>query len=151
MRVGFALQRTASAALDVGSVLTAAAASRRFKVYEFTCGSEATPVDSAFLWQVFRRTGVATNGAAATITNLDQGDTIASTLVTNAAPTANGAGGSIAPILSVPLNQRATYRWVAAPGSELVSDAAASQGFAWATPTAGGIVVVTVGVLCEEL
>jgi hypothetical protein len=150
MRVGFSLQRTASATLDVGSVLTAAASVRRFKLYDFTCGSEATPADNAFLWQVFRRTGTATGGTAPSITALDQGDTIASTLVTNQAPTVNGAGGSTAPLLTVALNQRATYRWVAPPGGELITNATASQGYAFATPTAGGLVAVSVGVNCDE-
>jgi len=150
MRVGVTTQRTASATLDVGSVLTAAASPRRYKLYELELGSEATPADNAFLWQVFRRTGTATGGTAPTITNLDQDDTIASTLVANQAPTVNGAGGSTAPLLSVPLNQRATFRWVAAPGSELVTNATASQGYATATPTAGGLVAVTSGWLIDE-
>jgi hypothetical protein len=150
MRVGVSFQRTASATLDVGSLLTAAAAARRYKLLDFTLGSEATPSDVAFLWQLFRRTGTATAGSAPSITNLDQGDTIASTLVANQAPTVNGAGGSTAPLISVALNQRATYRWVAAPGSELVTNATASQGYAFATPTAGALVAVTASAIADE-
>lgn len=151
MRVGVTVQRTASAALDVGSLLTAAAAARRFKLYDIIVGSEASPADFAFLWQVFRRTGTATAGTAPSVTTLDQGDTIASTLVANQAPTVNGAGGSTAPLLSIPLNQRSTFRWVAAPGSELVTNATASQGYGIATPTAGALVAVSASLLAEEL
>lgn len=150
MRVGVSFSRTASATLDVGSLLTAAASPRRFKLYEFDIGSEATPGDYAFLWQVFRRTGVATAGTAPTITNYDQTDTIASTLVANQAPSANGAGGSTAPLISIALNQRSTYRWVAAPGSEMITNATASQGYAIATPTAGALVAVTASFLADE-
>jgi hypothetical protein len=151
MRVGVTLQRTASATLDVGSLLTAAASPRRFELYEMILGCEATPGDYAFLWQVFKRTGTATAGSAPTISPLDIGDTIASTLVANQAPSANGAGGSTAPLLTVPLNQRATFRWVAAPGSELKTTATASLGFGIATPTAGNLVAVSAGLLANEL
>jgi hypothetical protein len=143
--------RTASATLDVGSVINAAASPRRFQLFDLMFGSDATPADFAFLWEFFKRTGTATGGTAPTISPLDVSDTIASTLVANQAPTTNGAGGSTAPLLSVPLNQRASFRWVASPGSELVSPATASNGFAAATPTAGALVAVECTFLVNEL
>ena len=126
--------RTASATLDVGSVIAAASAPRRLQFYDLMFGSDATPADVAFLWEAYKRTGAATGGTAPTITPLDEGDTIASTGVSNQAPTTNGAGGSVVK-LSIPLNGRATFRWVAFPGSELVTAATVSTGVALATPT----------------
>ncbi len=151
MRSGATFQRTASATLDVGSFVTAASNPRRFKVYEFNIGSEATPADFAFLWQMFRRTGLATAGSAPTISPLDFSDTVASTLVANQAPSANGAGGSTAPLWTIPLNQRASYRWVAAPDGEMVSSNAASNGYSLATPTAGSLVAVSASMMVNEL
>jgi hypothetical protein len=148
-RYSVTMQRTASATLDVGSVLNAAASPRRFQVYDVLMGSEATPGDFAFLWTLNKRTGTATGGTAPSVLTLDEGDAIASTLVANQAPTANGAGSGVK--LSVPLNQRATFRWVAAPGSELVSPATASNGYSIATPTAGALVAVTATFLVNEL
>jgi hypothetical protein len=138
-RFGVRMQRTASATLDVGSVITAAASVRRFHVYDMMFGSEAAPADNPYLWEVNRRTGLATGGSAPTITPLDFTDTAAATVVANQAPSSNGAGSGL--ILSVPLNQRATFRWVAAPGGELISSIAASNGYAIATPTSTALAV----------
>jgi len=147
-RFGIQMQRTASATLDVGSVLAAAASMRRFALYELIFGSEATPADNAFLWTVNKRTGLAVGGTAPPQEPLDQADTLASTLVANQAPTTNGAGTGVK--LSVPLNQRATFRWVAAPGGELIAPATASNGFGVATPTAGALVAVTATLHVQE-
>ena len=149
MRVSVTMQRTASATLGVGYVLTAAASPRRFKTYEIICGSEATPADNAFLWQVNRVSTIAAGaGAAVTPVALDFSDTIASTLVAAQVLTTNPTQASI--LLTIPLNQRATFRWVAAPGSELVSSNAVSNGHSLNTPTAGGLVAVSATVLCDE-
>lgn len=147
MRVSVTMQRTASATLSVGTITTAAASPRRFKVYDIICGSEATPADNAFLWQVTRKTTAGTASAVTPIA-LDFSDTIASTLVASQNATVNGTGATI--LLTIPLNQRATFRWVAAPGSELVSSNAASNGYSLDTPTAGGLVAVSATVLCDE-
>ncbi len=133
------MQRTASATLDVGSVITAAANPRRIEVYDVVVGSEASPADNVFLWEILRKTGAATGGTAPTITPLDFSDADASEAVANQAPTADGAGTAV--LFSIPLNQRATFRWVAAPGGELVSSNAASNGIGMDTPTSTAVAV----------
>jgi hypothetical protein len=148
-RYSVTMQRTASATLDVGSVINAAASPRRFELFDIFMGSEATPGDFAFLYTVNKRTGAATGGTAPAVAPLNDSDTIASTLVANQAPSANGAGSGVK--LSIPLNQRATFRWVAAPGSEIVSPATTSNGYSIATPTAGALVAVTSAFLVNEL
>ena len=149
MRNSVTMQRTASATLGVGYCLTAAATPRRFKLYELICGSEATPADNAFLWQVNRVSTIAAGaGAAANVVPLDFSDTVTSSLVVAQAITTNPTQAAI--VLTIPLNQRATFRWVAAPGSELVSSNAVSNGYSLMTPTAGGLVAVSATILVDE-
>ncbi len=52
-------------------------------------------------------------------------------------------------LLSIPLNQRATFRWVANPGSELVIPATANNGFGIETDTAAAV-AVTAQIFFEE-
>jgi len=147
-KFGVTLQRTASTTLAVGSLTAAASNMRRAKVYDFFLGSEATPADNAFLWQVQRCTTAGTAGTNPTPLALDSADTLASTIVAGQAHTVDPTGSTV--LMSVPLNQRATFRWVAAPGGELVIPATASNGVKWETPTAGGLVSVTCSVQYEE-
>jgi hypothetical protein len=147
-RFGTFFQRTASTTLDVGSILTAAASPRRFAMYDFMLGSEAAAADNALLWRLGRRTGTATAGTAPAIVPLDFTDAVASTLVANQAPTTDGAGTDV--LIQIPLNQRATFRWVAAPGGELVSSIAASNGYGFDTPTAPGTPAVTASIQVLE-
>ena len=44
-------------------------------------------------------------------------------------------------LLSVALNQRATFRWVASPGGELVYPATASNGLGIQTTTASAVAI----------
>jgi len=76
-------------------------------------------------------------GSVVTGVALDSSDTIASTVIClQSAVTNLGAGSTI---FGVPLNQRASFRWVASPGSEFVAPATACNGFAIATPTASAV------------
>jgi hypothetical protein len=143
------LRANQSATVDVGSIINAASSPRRFQLYDWLFGSDATPADNASLWEVQKRTAAATGGSGVTGQPMDDSDTIVSTLVGNQAPTSNGAGSGVK--LSIPLNQRATFRWVAAPGSEIVSPATASVGYGIATPTAQGLVEGVATVLVNEL
>ena len=52
-------------------------------------------------------------------------------------------------VLMIPLNQRATFRWVAAPGSELVAPATAANGFGIQTTTSSAV-AITGTLLLEE-
>lgn len=137
---GAKLTRTASSTLDVGSIIVGTAStSRRFKIYDFVIGSDAAPADNAFLWEIQKRTAAATSGSSVTPTALDTSDTVSFTGTVNQNPTTNGGGSGT--VLGVPLNQRATFRWVAAPGSEIVSPATSCAGWAFATPTASSVAV----------
>jgi len=87
-------------------------------IYDIIIGSDATPADLAGQFDVIRGT-VSGTGTAVTGRPLDPA---------NPAATIAPEGGTIATqtktansaMLSIGLNQRATFRWVAAPGGELV-------------------------------
>jgi hypothetical protein len=130
------MNRTASTSLSVGGITADATRPRRFKIYDLMFGSEATPADNVFLWQVHRCSDA---GTATGVTPLPLDPADAATEAD--AAEAHTVEGTVATgsILSIPLNQRATYRWVAAPGGELVAPATASNGFRVTTPTATAV------------
>jgi hypothetical protein len=109
------------------------------KLFYLSLGSEATPADNAFLYRV-RRCTTAGTSTAVTPTALDPAD----------AATEQDAGENhtVEPTytanseqLVVPLHQRATFQWTAAPGREIVTPATASNGLGIDTPTAATVVI----------
>jgi hypothetical protein len=140
-------QRTGSTSASTGSITADATRPRRFKVYDLIFGSEASAADNPFLWRAARITAAGTSTAvtpqpldpADAATEMDAGENH------SAEPTYTA--GAI--LLHVPLNQRATFRWVAAPGGELVAPATASSGIGIISLT-GSAVAVTVQAHVEE-
>jgi hypothetical protein len=92
-------------------------------IYDIVLGSDATPADLAGQFDVIRGT-VSGTGTAVAARALDPGNPAAKIApeggtFTGQTKTANSA------LLSIGLNQRATFRWVAAPGGEIVIPATA--------------------------
>lgn len=143
-------QRTASTSLSVGSMTAAASSPRRALVYELDFGSEASPADNPFLWQVPRCTTAGTAGSTFTAIALNPADTLASTIVCGVAHTTDPTVTASTFLLSIPLNQRATYQWRANPGSELVIPATASNGLAIRTPTSSAVSVTATALYDEQ-
>lgn len=109
--------------------LTAAAASmRRARVYDWTLGCSAAPADNTFL-HIAQRCTTAATGSALTPNALDPADSLASTIVAQNVITADATLTANAFLFNKALNQRATFRWVAAPYGELMIPATASNGF----------------------
>lgn len=106
------------------------AATIRPKIYDVYFSSSATPADNAALYAFQRCTTAGTPGSSLTPQALDNGDpaSLASSgLATfSVGPTLTAS----AFLLQVAHNQRASVRWVAAPGGELVIPATASNGIA---------------------
>lgn len=105
--------------------LTGSAAIRP-KIYDLTMGSDATPADNAAEYVLQRSTAAGTS-TAVTPEKLDP--------LTSAAVATAGEAHSVEPtytanaiVLQWAQNQRATYRWVAAPGGELICTATAANG-----------------------
>lgn len=148
-RMAIPLTRTASTTLSVGTAVADATRPRRFRLYDFTCGSPATAGDGNFLWSLARCTAAGTSTGvtprmidpADSATELDAGEnhTIAATITANSS------------FLTIALNQRATFRWVAASvDSEILFPATASNGVAVDTPTAGSLVTVAATLFVNE-
>ena len=122
---------------DVGTNITVlgltSATTIRPKIYDVVVGCTAAPADGASQFQLARYT-VAGSSTAANINPLDPGD-----------PASLGSAGqnhsseptytSNQQIAAFSLNQRNTFRWVAAPGGESVLPATAANGIGLKTAT----------------
>lgn len=131
--------RTASTTASVGTFTADATRPRRAKLYDLTVGSEATPADGVFRWVVQRCTAAGT-GTGVTPQPLDPADA-ATEMDAAENHTIEPTYTASALLLVIALNQRATFRWVAAPGGELVIPATASNGLGLQTPTAATVAV----------
>jgi|SRR5262249_44421595 len=104
---------------------TGATTLRKAWIYDILFGADGTPADNALVYKADRQTSVGT-GTSATPSPIDTSDAaalITATVNHTAEPT--GIGNIL---IEVPVNQRASYRWVAAPGGELVVPATNTTG-----------------------
>lgn len=142
------MQRTLSASLSVGIVNAPGSGMRRVKIYDLAIGCEAAPQDVANLWVLQRATAAGTS-TAVTPQSLDPADA--------AAVTVAGENHSVDPtytanafLLEIALNQKASFRWIANPGGELVIPATASNGIGLRTTTVGATVTGTSTIHFQE-
>lgn len=109
--------------------LTAATATlTRAKIYDVLIGTNGTPADNPMEFDISRQTAAGT-GTAVTPVPLEPGDRASGT-VGLANDTAEPTVTATSSVFYIGLNQRASYRWVAAPGSELVIPNTNLAGFA---------------------
>lgn len=147
-RWGTKFSKDATSVKSVGLLTAAASSPRRAKLYDVSFGSSATPGDNAFLWQIQRCTTAGT-GTTTTPNSLDPADTLASTIVCTNVVTVDPTLTAAAFLYQVALNQRASWRWVAAPYGELLIPATASNGLALIASSAT-TTVLDAGVNFEE-
>jgi hypothetical protein len=129
-------------------VFATTGALRRGKVYDVLIGTNGTPADNYLQWDISRMTADGT-GTAVTPQPLDPADVAALATAKNnysAEPTIT-AGSSL---FNVGVNQRASYRWVAAPGSELLFPATANNGLALRALSGGYTGSATGDLMYEE-
>ena len=119
-------------------VITSAATVRP-AIYDILIGSSATPADNSFLIRLKRFTAAGTTTAFTPVA-LDPADP--------AALTAAGFNATVEPtytanafLLDIPGNQRASIRWIAAPGGELRMPSTAANGIGGFSQTVGGSAV----------
>lgn len=126
----------ATLSTTVGAVAIEApgASMRRISFYELWLSSVTAPADVAILWRILRTT-TANTGTSITPSPLDPADIPAVTLTKEEVTVEGGLG---AELMEIAINQRATTRWVAAQGSELVIPATANAGILLRTPTVNG-------------
>lgn len=127
-RWGMKLTKGTASVQGVGYLNAAASSPRRAKVYDWKLGCSDTPADNIFNHTIQRCT-TAPTASAKTPNSLDPADTLACTIVANDTVTVDGTLTANAFLDSIPLNSRASFRWVAAPYGELIIPATANNGF----------------------
>jgi hypothetical protein len=143
--------RTANAAQPtVGTVYSSSGtAARRGKLFELTVGCAGAPADNIYQWTVARITTAGTIGSAVVPAPLDQADSAFLGLAAQA-HTVEPTYTAASTLLVVDLNQRATFRWVAAPYAELVYPATNLNGFGIRTIVATALAVDAVALVEEQ-
>jgi hypothetical protein len=132
---------TASTTLGIAEVDADATRPRRLELMEWTFGSEATAADNPFLWNISRVTAAGSiAGTTVTLNPLDVAEAATEADAMENLTTNPGIG---AILMAVPLNQRATFRWVAQPGVPIISPATASTGFIVRVPTSTAVAITT--------
>jgi hypothetical protein len=131
-KYGVGLTQTAVSAVDgatgtdaVGELIGVTTV--RGRIYDMLFSQGATPADNVVRWEVPRITASGT-GAAAQENPLDP-DAPAADLLSEEELTVGPTVTANTQVLDFDLNQRATFRWVAAPGGELILPAVAASGF----------------------
>lgn len=128
-----AISATYKTLLNIAASSTTAV--RRIKIHEFVFGTDGTPADNAMTWDVSRTTAAGT-GVAGVVVALDAADSAflgVATINYTAEPTVTANSSSWA----AGMNQRATHRWVAYPGQELVVPATNLAGIAFRAKSPG--------------
>lgn len=98
-------------------------------LFDVEFGTSGVPADNYMEYDVSRSTASVGTGTAATPVPLDGAKRAATTVATicnSAEPTVT----SNSSLLYIPVNQRASYRWVAVPGSEMIVPATNLAGLA---------------------
>ncbi len=116
----------------------------RAKVYDFTVGSDGTPADVALNYTAIRFSASG-SGTAFTPEPLDS-DAPVALLGAETNHTAEPTYVTTDILWQIAANQRATYRWVAAPDGELMIPAAADAGIGWFVIHASAVPTVIVNV-----
>jgi hypothetical protein len=109
-------------------VLTGATTTR-VRVYDFISGSDATPADNATKFSFRRTSARGTQSTSVTPNAIDPADP-ASLATYDTAWSVNPTITANSDLLQVAHNQRATFRWVAAPDSEIIIAATSGAGIA---------------------
>lgn len=99
-------------------VSSATATLRRGWVYDIMVGADGTPADNVINWIVNRNTTAGT-GTSHAPQPIDVAD-LAASLVGLVNHTIEPTTTDQSALIQIAVNQRASYRWVASPGAELV-------------------------------
>lgn len=136
-RYGFSGSITGAATKTIWGVTATSAV--RPAIADILLSSNATPADNSSEWWVLRFTAAGTS-TAVTPEKYDSGDP-AATAVCGKNHSAEPTFGTV-PMLDFAHNQRATFRWVAAPGEEIIAPATAANGIGMQCQGVGGSGVV---------
>lgn len=134
----YAATHQTPAGTNLTIILLTGSAAIRCKLYELILGSDATPADVATEFIVARTTAVGTGGTALDEVPLDPLTVAATAAAVGGTFSGEPTYTSTANLMNIALNQRATFRWVAAPDGELISIASANNGLGLRSVASGG-------------
>jgi hypothetical protein len=120
---------TASATAPLAAV-NANGATTRARIYDFVIGSDATPADAATKIALQRMTTSGLGTTTVVPPPLDAADPASLMTWISAWSSTQPTITAVTTLLQVGMNQRATFRWVAVPDSELVVPATTNNGIA---------------------
>jgi len=112
-----ALTAVAATSKTMLQLAAATATLRRAFLYEWTVGPGSVPnaTDCELVWSIIKQTTAGTGGVTLTMNAIDQADATAGSVALGNF-TAEPTGAETAIIDTLGANQRASYRWVVAPG-----------------------------------
>jgi len=147
-----ALQATDDDSTDATALTIAAQSTvHRNSIYEIWFGNIGAPADLVSVYTVSRITAATTTAVGTTVTPtlLDMADRASQSkclenCTTEPTYTANQE------LLEVPLNHRATFRWVAAPGGEIITPATNNFGAGFKAIHASAETLFRMGAMWEE-
>lgn len=122
-------QAMAAAYKTLVNVSAATATLSRALIYDILVGTNGTPADTAMEFNAERSTTVGT-GTTATLLPLDNTIRASASVGTVNQTVEPAITANTQSLFYIGMNQRASYRWVAAPGSELVIPATNLAGIA---------------------
>ncbi len=122
----------------------------RARLYDVVVGSVATPADQACHIGLKRFTAAGTEASGFTPVPLDAADAVSSADCGLAVFSVEPTYTASEELLTFSVNQRATLRWVAAPGSELVVPASAANGIGVRSISSTAAYNMEVAILFEE-
>ena len=137
----FASSCTASSTIALGYIFNITAINQ-FRIYDILSGSDASPIDQAAKFQLVRASTTGNTLTVGSAFGINPADPVPTAFVyTNpsnpggTSPTMTGPSS----LLTWAQNQRATFRWVAAPEREIYSTIGSIQnGFGTITPVISG-------------
>ena len=146
------LQPTDDDSTDATALTVAAqSTAHQNRIYEIWFGNIGAPADLVSVYTVSRITAATTTAAGTTVTPslIDLADRASQSkalenCTTEPTYTANQE------LLEIPLNHRATFRWVAAPGGELVTPATNNAGVGFKAIHASASTDFRMGAMWEE-
>jgi hypothetical protein len=136
----YSVSHSVATASDKALVVLGGSATLRIKLQEFMLGSSATPADAAAEYRIVRTAAAASGGTS--LTPIPTDPVTAASTVTAKGGTLTGSPSYADSLLRIGLHQNTTFRWVATPGFELVSVAAANNGLELVSWTAGSSALV---------
>lgn len=118
------------------------------ELQDLVVGCGVTPADQATLFDLYRFSTDDGTGPSSTPEPLDPGDPAALGVFQTVHTVEPSTIGAI--LLVLPLHQRATFRWVAAPGRGFKADNVATEGWGFRSLTATGTAVHNCTMIWEE-